>query len=297
MSRQSSEKTEKNPYRFIRLKFFILTFLITLMVLCLVGLPFLLASGGSGSSSSSKPEEYAPDWSDKLSLLMEVKDEEGNPLVFFLLGLHPVEERIYLTPMPLQTWLSAGQKENTLSGFSDYGGIYLAAEAITQSCGVVVERTAAISIDRLVDLVNRLGGIQWESPEEKTASTLSGETLTFASGLQKLDGERFAALLVSGESNQSRQLKQGGELVTALLNQHLAPRVSGEGDRFAEISNFFVTDFSYSDYLNRADALDAVSANTGCASLEMVSGSYTMGNSRFILSEEGLALLQKRYPK
>lgn len=108
---------KKDPYRFLSFKFFILTFLITLIILCLVGLPILLASGQDPSSQSSKPEEYTPDWSDKMTLLLQIKEESGTPLRFFLVGLHPAQERLYVTPLPGETWLSAGQKENTPYGF------------------------------------------------------------------------------------------------------------------------------------------------------------------------------------
>lgn len=289
---------KKDPYRFLSFKFFILTFLITLIILCLVGLPILLASGQDPSSQSSKPEEYTPDWSDKMTLLLQIKEESGTPLRFFLVGLHPAQERLYVTPLPGETWLSAGQKENTLTGFTEYGGIYLGAEALVQSCQIGVERTASITVQRLCDLVNRLGGMEWEPHTALTVDTLSGETLSISPGRQKLDGERVAALMAPGQGNQTEQLERAGELLVELLNQHLSPRVSGTGDRFAEIANFFITDFSYSDYLNRADALDAISSIIGCASLEMASGAYSAAeNSRFSLSEEGLALLKKRYPQ
>lgn len=288
---------KKNPYRFLSFKCFILTFLITLMILCLVGLPVLLANGQEPSSQNSKPEEYTPDWSDKMTLLLQVKEESGTPLRFFLIGLHPTQKRLYVTPLPGETWLSAGKKENTLTGFTEYGGIYLGAEALAQSYEIGVERTAAITIQRLSDLVNRLGGVEWDPQVPLTVTTLSGETLSLSPGLQKLDGERVASLMLPNGGNQAEQLERAGELLVTLLNQHLSPRVSGAGDRFAEVANFFITDFSYSDYLNRADALDAVSSNTGCTSLEMASGSYSVENNRFSFSEEAIALLQKRYPK
>ena len=80
---------------------------------------------------------------------------------------------------------------------------------------------------------------------------------------------------------------------TAKINQKLQPRGEDGSDSFAQVVEYLTTDLSYSDYINRADALDEIASKAPSAELLGLAGTFSYGNMRFVFSSDAEDRLQE----
>ncbi len=284
----------RNPYRFLSLKFFVLSFLISLILLSLLGLPLLLVNGEDAPSTSSS-SSYTPDWNDRLNLLTAIRDENDLYSHFVLIGLRPYDDQLAVAMLPPQLQLVSGDKQNSIAGFCNYGGVSLCAKALEQSYGLRVDRTALLRAEDLKKLVNALGGVSMNLTKPYIYEDASkGVLLNLSAGFRQLDGVSFVRLLCLPTAEQpGEQLLLSGQLIAALINQKLQPRAEDGSDSFAQVVEYLTTDLSYSDYINRADALDEIASKAPSAELLGLAGTFSYGNMRFVFSSDAEDRLQE----
>ena len=121
-----------------------------------------------------------------------------------------------------------------------------------------------------------------------------GVLLNLPAGFRQLDGGSFVRLLTLPTTEQpGEQLVLSGELIAALINQKLEPRPADGSDSFAQVVEFLTTDLSYSDYINRADALDEIASKAPSAELLGLAGTFSYGNMRFVFSTDAEERLEQ----
>lgn len=282
-------KSERSPWAI-----FALSFLISLAILVTAVIAILFFSVKSwGKESSSAPvqsreidlsmQNYLPSEQDHAAVLIIFCTQRNLPPThYFLLDFDALAAELTLIPLPKETVVTVGVREDTINGHYDYAGCENARLAAESAALAAVDRYIRITAKGLAVLIDTLGGLELSLPDG-----YYGETLSLPPGKNLLGGEltcKFAE-----ESGQWPELLR--ELLIQRLNENLADR----------------GDYLFQVLLNNADTsitkLDVSSSQKAVryflqspertVSLYQPDGVWSEQGARFLLNEDSVKALRE----
>lgn len=190
-------------------------------------------------SSDLSVEVYTPDEKDALTVL--VITETDGP-AFSLVDIDPMTAGIRLISLPGE--LTAG--ERTLLEAWEYAGGREALEAVKQA-GIPAERWLHIRRRGAVNMIDALGGMEWEFSEP-----LRTDRLDIPVGRHLLDGETVLTLM----EEEDDRLPEVTGMALSLIGQRLTEKLINSGDRlFQVLTANSDGDISQFDYQSRKKML------------------------------------------
>lgn len=184
---------------FMRFKPFLITFLICLILFgSLLGVSIYLV-GRTDAEPVAEPvqqvpvQTYKPQQQDNIALaLLCCEEREGLPSAYFFLKFDVLQGKLFLVEIPSNTLATVNTSTKTIEEFYLYGGMEFAASAIgnlflQERCYYL--RTDAKTMQEGLDV---LEGIPYTFRDP-----VETERYSFPAGEQQIDGNRFAALLLS----------------------------------------------------------------------------------------------------
>ncbi|MCI8600672.1 MAG: hypothetical protein HFE45_03655 [Oscillospiraceae bacterium] len=275
---------------------FSLSFLVTLAILILAMALILSASAKNRPaapepSSDLSAQSYHPSSEDAFRVLVIYRPEpDADPKGFALLAMDPVAVKVILLNLPAELSVTLDGRTDTLAGHTAYAGggeALRAAEALLQTPvdrWVLAERRGAIN------LIDALGGMEWEFSEP-----LKTQRLSVPVGRHLLDGETVLTLL---EDSENEALPDTVHAAAGLLGQRLTESLLNNGDWFFQIliSNT-EGNISQFDYQTRKKQLRWYLANDQRRLQTLSVTGETDAEGTLWLSEKDRALLQAELGK
>ena len=201
---------EHRPHRRSWSRTFLLTTVVVLSVLCvaagayrsLVRAPALqtgessaepaasAAAAVSSAAASAEPEPAdvrKPDF--YTVLLYGVDDGNGGSDTNILVGFDDAGKAIHCVSIPRDTLVNVKRKVKKINAAYNLGGTEQLAAEISDTLGVPVDFTVQVNLKGFVELVDAIGGVDFEIPINMNYDDpVQGLSIHFKKGLRHLDG-------------------------------------------------------------------------------------------------------------
>lgn len=208
-------------------------------------------------------DQYRPSAEDAFSILI-MGETEGQLSQLALLSFDPMAVEICLTRLDPETEVELDGRTDDLLGHDAYAGSEEVVRGVS-ALGYPVDRYLRIGRQGAINLIDSLGGMEWEFSEPLQTSRLN-----IPVGRHLLDGE--TVLTIMEESRTLDTVPQGGKVALSLLGQRLTESLLNRGDWFFQLlmSNT-QSDISQLDYASHK---------------KMLRWYLTRENHRFVLETE-----------
>ncbi len=291
---------EKKLRRSRRWRLFALSFAVTFLI---VGLMFLVVAFGALPQNTPPPETqpsfgdgaYLPKSEDRLTLLVIGEDGVTGTLTFALMGFFPDTGNITVAVLPKDTYLEGEHRSDTLSGIYRAGGGEMVSSALSSVLEVSMDRYAVIQSGEFVDLVNRVGSVDFEIPYD--LSDTMGQ-LSLGMGLQQLDGSKMLDVFLAAFPNgEPQRCNLTAQIISTVINTHLPLMQGPEAEEvFLAAVNACETDFTQLDFESRREAARFLAElSVRPAGALSISGMYQTPENVFLLDEQSAELLRSTY--
>lgn len=302
MRRTKPVRKKKNSDTFLRVSLFLAAFLVFALILAGVVILYFTVLAPEpetvepDSSQSTVQAEF--DESDRFDLMIAGVDSSKDSLgCVMLVQMDPAGRQVRVTPVPVGLSVSAGSSTGTLSQLYDYGGISLLTEGVRNASGTEVSKYVVISTKRVEKLVNTLGAVDIDLPEDiHYTSEEEGYSLILQSGRHSLDGLQVLRLLrYPGWTGGTRMRDEMcGRVLCSIINQHLnSGKMNAAESLFSTFYNLTDTNISILDFTNQLPSLACLAGeNSGSvAKLMLLSGTYN--GTAFTPAEDAWQSLQE----
>lgn len=286
-----------------RVMIFLVTLVLCLVLFGLIGF-FLLRDQifpAAGSSSGESPvTSQQQDIPQPMNLLIiQTADQDGFPR-FWLTRFQADPGSITVTALPAEAMIESSGRQDRLSGYLSYGGVSAASQAVTDLCGITVDRTIRISPEQLEGIVDQFGGVIYTVPQQLEEYDADGNLIvSLSAGRQSLTGAYVRQLFTySGwEEGRARQISVQQEAMASFLNQSLTVYNLGQAENnFLYLVNHSETNLSRADFDTWLPWWQKM-AGTSPAGVKRAEGTYgeAEGQLTFVMTENQRALLGKAY--
>lgn len=285
----------------------VLVFLVTLVLcLALFGLiGFLLlqdqlfpaADSSSGEAAVTSQQQAVP--APMNLLVMQTADRDQVPR-FWLIRFQADPGSITVTALPAEVMIESAGRRDRLSGYLSYGGVSAASQAVTDLCGIAVDRTVRISPEQLEGIVDQFGGVIYTVPQRLEEYDADGNLIvSLSAGRQSLTGAYVRQLFTySGwEEGRSREISVQQETMASFLNQSLTVYNLGQAENnFLYLVNHSETNLSRADFDTWLPWYQKM-AGTSPAGVKRAEGTYGESEGRpiFTMTENQRSVLGKTY--
>ena len=173
-----------------------------------------------------------------------------------LARIDPTEQQVTLISIPRDTRITYKGETMKINAAHTEEGAAGMVEAVNELCGIEISHYAEISFDGLVQLVDALGGVEVNVPDE--IDDPKAADFTIEPGLQTLNGEQALAFCRSrafADGDYTRMRHQRifvAALANTILNKTDATQLPGIIDAMADM---VATDLSLPDILSLANAM------------------------------------------
>lgn len=197
------------------LKIFFITLTVSFVVMMCIFLLFFLFGSFGISEPTAQTENNIPAYTAKPEenlnlLLIGCERTELPPSTIMLIRYNAVESSITLIPLDPDTRVVINDQQTTLAAQYDYASIHGCVLAVKNLLSCDVDRYIRINAVGMANLVDYLGGIQYEFTDGITA-----KGLPFPAGRQLLDGRRVGAIM-----SDDAPLAVKGNLIKGYIDQH-----------------------------------------------------------------------------
>lgn len=142
-----------------------------------------------GSSSVSTDDAVA-------FLLLGIDQQKNNADAIFLVGINSTKLQATITLIPSNTQVVDGGSSSKLGELYSTRGIGFFQEFVAREIGVTVDHYAAMSMSALENLIDFLGGIQYNVPQNMYYfDPTQNLHINLKSGPQKLNGDQVVQLV------------------------------------------------------------------------------------------------------
>ena len=247
----------------------ILTVFIALLVLILAGAGALALWINSLDSSMSLTEEdeealsqvlKTTDDDDSSAFYMLIlgsdareEDEASRSDVTMLVRIDPEAATVHLISIPRDTMVTIeGYGTQKINAAYAYGGAAGAVECVSEFAGVDISHYAEVHFEELEEVVDDLGGIWVNIPEDIEAGNGG---MSFEAGEQLLDGEEALAFarerynVTGGDFGRAQAQRL---IVEALIDRVLSETPSELPSTISQLASTISTDYSVADLLSLA---------------------------------------------
>lgn len=215
-----------------------------------------------------------------------------------LARIDPKQQHVTLISIPRDTRITYKGETMKINAAHTTDGAVGMVEAVNDLCGVEISHYAEISFDGLVQLVDALGGVEVNVPDE--IDDPKAADFTIEPGLQTLNGEQALAFCRSrayADGDYTRMRHQRifvAALANTILNRTDATKLPGIIDAMADM---VATDLTLSDILSLANAMRGMDTNAmWTANIPSHAGgdTYINGVSYVFVHEEELEEMMER---
>ena len=246
----------------------ILTVFAVLLVLILAGAGALLFWLNSLDSAMSLTEEEA----EELSQVLQATDDDSSAFYILILGSDAREEdatsrsdvtmlvrvdpeaaTVHLISIPRDTMVTIeGYGTQKINAAYAYGGAAGAVECVSEFAGVAISHYVEVHFEELEEVVDDLGGIWVNIPEDIEAGNGG---MSFEAGEQLLDGEQalaFARERYNVTGGDFGRIQAQRLIVAALIDRVLSETPSELPSTISQLASTVSTDYSVADLLSLA---------------------------------------------
>lgn len=215
-----------------------------------------------------------------------------------LARINPTEQQVTLISIPRDTRITYKGETMKINAAHTEEGAAGMVEAVNELCGIEISHYAEISFDGLVQLVDALGGVEVNVPDE--IDDPKAADFTIEPGLQTLNGEQALAFCRSrafADGDYTRMRHQRifvAALANTILNKTDATQLPGIIDAMADM---VATDLSLPDILSLANAMRGMDTDSmWTANIPSHAGgdTYINGVSYVFVHEEELEEMMAR---
>ena len=246
--------------RRLTIRYFVLSFAIGFLVLSVAAMlvvlfiPPKMSAGVMPAEPETTPlSGYLPAQEDAMNILVIVEPEEQDRQeLFLLLRFDPQRGQVPVAALPAETLFGQGEQTVTLKSLYDYSGAGRVAGSLEKELSIQIGRYVRVNRQNVIDLVDLLGGVQFQLKETVSINE-SGRPTSMPAGSHQLSGSLFYELLTTN-SYSGGEVGRGmsaARLLCALINQHGGALTGEEGDiLFQQFVNMVQTDISAVDFQN-----------------------------------------------
>lgn len=215
-----------------------------------------------------------------------------------LARIDPTQQQVTLISIPRDTRITYKGETMKINAAHTEEGAAGMVEAVNELCGIEISHYAEISFDGLVQLVDALGGVEVNVPDE--IDDPKAADFTIEPGLQTLNGEQALAFCRSrafADGDYTRMRHQRifvAALANTILNKTDATQLPGIIDAMADM---VATDLSLPDILSLANAMRGMDTDSmWTANIPSHAGgdTYINGVSYVFVHEEELEEMMAR---
>ncbi|WP_346674492.1 LCP family protein [Enorma phocaeensis] len=215
-----------------------------------------------------------------------------------LARIDPTQQQVTLISIPRDTCITYKGETMKINAAHTEEGAAGMVEAVNELCGIEISHYAEISFDGLVQLVDALGGVEVNVPDE--IDDPKAADFTIEPGLQTLNGEQALAFCRSrafADGDYTRMRHQRifvAALANTILNKTDATQLPGIIDAMADM---VATDLSLPDILSLANAMRGMDTDSmWTANIPSHAGgdTYINGVSYVFVHEEELEEMMAR---
>lgn len=232
-------------------------------------------------------ESYLPAQSDNQNILLIGCEERNEPASFFVLLRFDAEENCcYVLSLPPEAEATVNVKTMTLLEHYQYGGYEAAVDAAENLFLIHIQKYLRADRQSICALVDYFGGIETELPER-----IQTEHYQLEPGRQRLDGDRVADLLMTGD------LSRSSGLICTYLNQCLTESlIDRRQDFYSILFNQCDTNFTSLEFSNRVIPMKRFFRKSGEKAFPLTAeGSYSEDGTRFVYSETAGEQIRERF--
>lgn len=226
------------------LKSFVISFLI-LSSLSGVLLYVFVAGQEAEQEEPTTQYIYPTTEEEDITLLFTLSRRRGETADHFLLmKLSPVDNAVICTQMPEKMKATVNITTGTLSELYDYGGAEMVIRAVENVFSLKVDRYVRLDDAALIQVVDKLGGMEYQVEEEYRYTDADGLEMVVQPGRQWIDGRRFLTMIRSGKVDAGMLTAQ---LMAQQWGQGLAQRLDSCFQTLVNLadSNINVLDYEY----------------------------------------------------
>jgi LCP family protein required for cell wall assembly len=196
-------------------------------------------------------------------------------------------QQFTITVFPTDAYVDMSGRYFKLSEIYARYGLKVLKDKIYAITGVTVDHHALISMSDFPALIDELGGISYNVPEDMQYVDIAGGiNIDLKKGLQRLDGEGVLDLIsfnnyTSGGSRAHTTLEVVKKFITTFIsinNYNRAPEV------FAKLEKMLDTDFTANDFKNNLDLIFKCAHNN--RELTVVQKTVLVGNKSLPVIDE-----------
>lgn len=165
---------------------------------------------------------YNPTVKDNLTLIfMACEQENSNPSSYFLMYFNVIPNTCTLIEVPKDTYASYGNMNKTIDEFYNYGGMTIAANAISNLFSLNSDTYVKMDITQIKNFCDYFSGFTFDLKED-----IQTDLFSFYQGKQSMDGLRIASLILDDKFGQK------SSLISSFLNLQLNKEVPKTLDNF-----------------------------------------------------------------
>ncbi len=241
----------------LSLRYFLLAFGLSFLILSLIALPILLWTIHPKEESAGTPQDSVPvtsipgSYTDRETILICLRQENSQaPYQYLLTGFLPDRLQLSLTVFLPNTPLSVEHSAGTLEQAYQYGGCGEVARQLAQEMRISIGKYIDLTDLTLSNAVDFAGGFSHNFP----ASMTLPNGVAISSGSQYIGGELFVGLLHSTQQKQDPVMAL--ELYGKLMKNIFAlPDYSHIQQLYQEVINSMETNLSLHDLAKQEEAI------------------------------------------
>jgi|GEM_PF-1878220 len=295
--------------KFTRMRYFSAAFAATVGLLLLLCIPIMmnvspvkkasetLRNVTYGRIDNTIEIDYQKTAADRLNIAVVVTKRDV-PILLYLIGMDPVNERMPVMALPLDTFVTDDEGTKTLLQRYTAQGMTGIQKGLESLFEIEVGRAAQIAHDKLTEVFNFIGSVEYTVPRVlEYENPETGEYINIPKGTQKLDGERILSLTTfpEFEEGESHLYKVQTDVIVKYLDQRINRwMVDYMEEVFKYAVNRMITNINYNDfnkYKNALTYLASLDADIGVG--VFVEG--TFGSVGFSISEDSIILGNKYF--
>ena len=204
-----------------------------------------------------------------------------------LLRADKERQQFTITVFPTDAYVDMSGRYYKLSEIYARYGLKVLIDKIYAITGVTIDHHALISMSEFPALIDELGGISYNVPEDmRYVDVTGGIDIDLKKGLQRLDGEGVLDLLsfnnyTSGGSRSNTTLEVVKRFITTFISINNYSRAP---DVFAKLEKMLETDFTANDFKNNLDLIFKCAHNN--RELTVVQKTVLVGNKPLPVIDE-----------
>ncbi len=264
--------------------------------LAALGVVFLL-SPTTELFTDASITDYQPDEEDALTVLFLGGEKNQAPAICLLARMDPVRGKIWVSTLLPTLALEGEGGWNTLGEICEKKGGRKAADALSATLGIPVDRYVRMNAEGFSKVADTAGSIEYVLP---FSITLTGG-IQVKSGRQQMDGRKLVAAILNQkyDDGERQRILTLNDLTVATVNQRINVVAGPAGEALFKLSvNLADTDLSYADYEKARSALNYLANLPEKPANPMVTeGNYNLTGKSFLLSAQSMADIKEAFGK